>query len=175
MTHLQALLTLAITWAVSVVWDIIARWIQNGTTHRTATGWILRFVVPLLAVILIAGVIDAQTNNATLTVTWTAPGDLKPNGARVQCSRYEIRLDTLPIDTLNCTAANLWPDSLTPTPRLPDSAETFTFTGLLSERTYYVEIRAQDAAQNWALCSNIARKSTPDVWLPDQIKNLIFK
>lgn len=176
MTHSEAFLTLLITWAVSVVWDIVARTIQGASRHKAATAWVLRIIVPLLAIILTAGVIDAQTPNATLTVTWTAPPDIKPNGDSVQCVQYEIRIDTLPIDSLNCTAGNnVLPDSLTPLPKAPGQPESFTFTGLQSERWYYVEIRARDAAGNWALCSNIARKSTPDVRLPERIRDLLFR
>lgn len=176
MTHVEAFWTLLITWAAAVVWDIIARTVQGASTHKTGVGLVLRIIVPMLAIILTAGLIQAQTPNAILTVAWTAPPDIKPNGDSVQCVQYEIRIDTLPIDSLNCTTGNnILPDSLTPRPKAPGQQETFTFTGLLSERTYYVEIRARDAAGNWATCSNIARKSTPDVRLPERIRDLLFR
>jgi flagellar hook capping protein FlgD len=104
----------------------------------------------LLALLAAPG---AQAGPATVSVTlrWRAPGD---DGMVGRARAYLLRYSTLPITEANFNSAT--PIGGVPAPGLPGSTETFTVTGLIGNRVYYLAIKTLDDAGNWSALSNVA-------------------
>lgn len=83
------------------------------------------------------------------TIVWTAPADT---------FAYQIRYATTPIQTIDDFMAATSVPSQVPLPG--GQLESVRITGLTSETTYYVAIRARDAAGNLSGLSNVASGTT---------------
>jgi len=94
----------------------------------------------------------------TLMAQWTAPGD---NGDEGTATAYIIKLSTTPITTTNWSTLSAWPNP--PTPQTAGCTESFVFTGLEGQTTYYLAIRAEDENGNLAALSNVAQATTSQV------------
>jgi hypothetical protein len=77
---------------------------------------------------------------ATITLTWTAPGD---DGDEGRASSYRLKHSGSPIDGSNFASATAV--ASVPPPAPAGTIERFTVTGLDSTLTYYFAIRAGDA------------------------------
>lgn len=108
------------------------------------------------------------TDNAAV-ITWKAPGDDGPYGI---ASEYDIRYSTNPINEQDWGSADMVQDE--PRPQVANSDETYTFTGLLPGRQYYLGVKTRDEANNWSGLSNIlvVTMALTDVISPDDIVDL---
>ena len=131
-----------------------------------------KFALSML-VILVGMILHGCAAAQSLTLTWTAPGDPKPNGSLARCVAYRIALDTTAIDSANCLPKNLLAVPLIP--KMPGQPETLQVIDLRSETWYWLLVEARDSAGNWAACSNIVQKRTPDLALPKKIADLLVK
>ena len=96
----------------------------------------------------------ARTNvtDSQMLLTWTAPADL-PYGIGVVA--YDLRWSNAPITDLNFASAT--PVANEPVPGSPGAYQKYTLGSLSSGATYYVAVRAQDAAGNWSTVSNVVQ------------------
>lgn len=136
-------------------------------------GKLLVYVVGILGILgLIYFAIVAQVARAaSVPLTWTAPGDPKPDGSlqRVTCYRINYSADSVKVentpdlcDSLPCNFA----------PAAPGEVESYIATGLPGDMVLFFNVRAYDAAGNVAASSNIRRKTTPDGTAPLRIFDL---
>ena len=100
---------------------------------------------------------SSPTRNS-ITLTWTAPGDDDDVGT---ASKYDIRYSTSTITDANWDSATQCEGE--PTPKVAESSETFTVTGLSSGTTYYFAIKTADEVPLWSPLSNIASGTTESV------------
>ncbi|MFN8587663.1 MAG: hypothetical protein U0704_07645 [Candidatus Eisenbacteria bacterium] len=91
-----------------------------------------------------------NVSDSQMLLTWTAPADL-PTGTGA--AAYDLRWSNLPITDLNFGSATALASE--PQPGAPGSYQSFAFGGLTSGATYYIAVRAQDAAGNWSTVSNV--------------------
>jgi hypothetical protein len=102
----------------------------------------------VVVVLLVAASTDAHS--ASLTVTWSAPGN---DGLTGQAAEYDLRYSTLPITALNFLAADRVPGLGSPQPA--GGTEVVRFTSLQPGTIYFFALRTRDAAQNWSPISNV--------------------
>ena len=132
----------------------------------------MRHIVALLIALALATVAEAQT--ASITLTWTAPGD---DGNVGKATIYALRYSTAPpaADTLS------WWNAATPATGLPAPAtagmtQTVTLApiGGFAAGSYYFAIRAFDEMDNASPISNIALRSVAvvDATPPGRITDL---
>ncbi len=104
------------------------------------------------------GDLSAQAASATsASLSWRAPGD---DGLSGQASRYDVRLATVPIDTMS-----VW-DQATPLEGVPAPGprgitEDLVVNGLTPGAEVFFCIRTADVAGNWSDLSNTASVRTP--------------
>src|SRR3989339_414710 len=124
-----------------------------------------------------AAINNLSTSNPTttsVTLQWTSVGD---DGTTGTAQTYDIRQQTYTITAGNW--ANATQCNGEPTPKINNSNESFTVTGLTNNTTYYFGIKVGDEVQNWSALSNIATGKTqvivvPDTTAPSAITNLTF-
>lgn len=146
----------------------------------------LWFVLALAAVLVVFLGISwiSGASGASVTLTWTAPRDLKFEGDTVSDSTrtvaaYDLRFDTAAIDSLSWPRATVVNMSSFK-PGAPGHAETFTVTGLQFSRRYFFALKSRDAvldstgapAYNWSPISNNAIKFTLDRVSPLRVFDL---
>jgi hypothetical protein len=115
----------------------------------------------------IADLTVTGTTGTSMSVRWTAPGD---NGTTGTARTYDIRYSTSAINTSNWGSATQTTGE--PAPAVAGTQQTFTITGLNSGRTYYVAMRATDAAGNVSGISNIPSGTTLDTVAPAPVRDL---
>jgi ligand-binding sensor domain-containing protein len=108
-------------------------------------------VAPSAIIDLAAG----DPTGASITLTWTAPGD---DGGVAKAREYDIRYSTTPITSSSFESATAVPDPLEPT--VGGEEQSFTVTGLSSNTTYYFAIRTADEVPNWSELSNVVSART---------------
>jgi hypothetical protein len=96
--------------------------------------------------------------SATVTLTWTAPGD---DGNTGTASAYVIRYATATIGDANWGSASQC--SGEPAPQAAGNSQTFTVTGLSPDTTYYFAMKTADEVPNWSGLSNIPSRKTEAV------------
>ena len=89
------------------------------------------------------------SNNSTISIRWTAPGD---DGALGTADHYEIRYATFQISELNWNLAQVF--SNPPTPQTAGTIQTCNVTGLNDATIYYFAIKAYDDNNNTGFASN---------------------
>ena len=136
-------------------------------TKKKGGGWFLWFLVIIIIVLLVAVVIETRSEPPTVTVTWTAPGD---DGHVGTAAEYDIRFHADSTTLVNWTDAVQVNDE--PAPDSAGTPQTYTFTGLQSDSTYYVALRTRDEASNWSGLSNILRFVVPDKQPPADVTDL---
>ena len=86
---------------------------------------------------------------ASITLTWTAPGDDSDKGT---ASQYDVRYATVPI------TVETWESALQaegePSPRAAGGTETFTVRGLAPDVEYFFVVTVADEMLNWSGHSN---------------------
>ncbi len=98
----------------------------------------------------IANLAVGEVTSTTVTLTWTASGD---DGTGGTATAYDLRYSTAPITAENFISAT--PVSTVGAPKIGDSAEIFTITGLATGTKHYFAIKVRDEANNWSTISNI--------------------
>lgn len=109
-----------------------------------------------------------SSNNATLLVSWTAPGD---DGDQGTAKSYELRYSTTPIYASNfaqATAVNPQP-----IPKVAKTTQQHTISGLLAGQRYYVALRSEDDRGNASALSNVLVATTPDEIKPQRVDDLL--
>lgn len=117
-----------------------------------------------------ATIADLSITSATgtsLALRWTAPGN---NGTTGTAASYDIRYSTSPITTANWGSATQ--STGEPAPAVAGTVQTFTVTGLTGSQTYYVAMKATDAAGNVSGLSNVPSGTTLDVIPPAAVRDL---
>ncbi len=118
------------------------------------------FAGALGAALLGAALAPAVAAAATVTLTWTAPGD---DGMVGQASSYELRFAETPVvaDT-----AGWWTSATSvgpmPAPLPPGTRESFVVSGLAPGSIYYFVVRTSDEVPNVSGFSDVAVKQAPD-------------
>ena len=134
-------------------------------TFRRAGSYASR--AALLGILMAVWALPVQALAASITLTWTAPGDDGDVGTAAQ---YDLRYSTAPI-----TPAN-WNDATSvagePAPSVAGSTESYTVTGLQSNTTYYFAIKTADEVSIWSDLSNVASVTTGDETAPAAIADL---
>ncbi|MEK7216166.1 MAG: fibronectin type III domain-containing protein, partial [Chloroflexota bacterium] len=113
----------------------------------------------------------AAVFGGSMTLNWTATGDDGDSGT---ASAYDLRLAIYPI--LSTTSFNA-ATKITglPTPLPAGNAESFILSGLQSDSTYYVCIRAVDETGNIGPLSLSISANTLDITPPARISNLALQ
>lgn len=127
-------------------------------------------VFVLMVIVLIAFYYMAAAP-LSVTVTWTAPFDLKPDGRGVRCAEYDLRHSpdsaTLFSDWHICTRIDLL------APLDSGMAEVVIVHNLHEETPYYFAIKSKDSAGNWSDISNIAYVYCEDATRPMPVIDLM--
>lgn len=111
--------------------------------------------------------VEVATNDPTVTLHWTAPGD---DGDQGQASRYELRYYHIPLTLLNWTqTTELFPR---PTPEAAGNQQTYT--AAVPPGTWYFGIRTADEVPNWSGISNVVsiEYTNPDMTAPSRVSDL---
>jgi hypothetical protein len=118
-----------------------------------------RRLVVLLTLVTLTGVpagrVLAQPATASVTLTWTAPGD---DGNTGTATRYEIRASTSLIDAGNFASASLV--SSPPAPLPAGTTQNMLVNGLQPGTPYWLAIRSVDDRGNWSAISNVVNFTT---------------
>lgn len=117
----------------------------------------------------VANLAFAQVLDVRAVLSWTAPGD---NGTSGTATTYDLRWSLAPITAGNFAAAT--PVPIQPVPAPGGTPQTYALEGLTRSTTYYVAIRARDAAGNWSAVSNVASATTAanDAVAPATVQDL---
>lgn len=106
----------------------------------------------------------------SVTITWTAPFDPKPDGSGSQCAEYDLRQSgdstSLMYDWNACARIDILP------PLDSGMAEVVIVHNLLEETHYYFAIKSKDSAGNWSEISNIAHTYVDDATRPVAVIDL---
>ena len=113
------------------------------------------------------------TTEASVTLTWTAPGD---DGAHGKCRTYDLRRSGALITEQNYAAAT--PVDGEGAPQSAGSRESLTVAGLQAGTAYHFALRAADEAGHWSSVSNdvvgvTSGGAPPDVTPPAAVTNLL--
>ncbi|MDO8498665.1 MAG: fibronectin type III domain-containing protein [bacterium] len=87
-----------------------------------------------------------------VSLSWSAPAD------NVGVTSYDIRYNTATITEANWASATQANGE--PTPSAPGTLQSFTVTGLTSNKTYYFAIKSSDAVANISAISNVPSRKT---------------
>lgn len=112
-------------------------------------------IAMLLGMTLLFAVTANAQSTASVTLTWTAPGD---DGNVGTATQYDLRYSTSAITAANFASATRWMSA--PVPLAAGTVQTSLITGLALNTTYYFAIKTADDAGNWAGISNVASKLT---------------
>jgi large repetitive protein len=109
-----------------------------------------RILVIAVTVALTGAAWVTASRAASMTLTWTAPGEDSLVG---RAARYDLRSSTQMITSEGFGLA----DSALgmPVPATPGTIQSYTFDSLESGTTYYFAIKTADQAGNWAVMSNV--------------------
>jgi hypothetical protein len=110
----------------------------------------------LAAVHLVHFASPAPSSAASVTLTWTAPGD---DGETGRAAAYDLRYSGQMITAdnfLQAIAATGLPD-----PGLPGTSQSCVLDGLEVGMTYYIAIKTVDQAGNWSAMSNVIARVPP--------------
>lgn len=105
-----------------------------------------------------SAITDLSASNPTansINLTWTSPGDDANTGKAWQ---YDVRYSTSTITETNWGTATKVLGL--PAPRLPNTMESFTVSGLNPFTTYYFAMKTADEVPNWSTLSNVASAKT---------------
>jgi hypothetical protein len=114
------------------------------------TAWQMIAALALMA----APALALSPSSTPFTIEWTAPGDNGPTG---RAALYDLRYSALPI-----TAANFAQGAKItglPTPGAAGTTESFLVSGLADSASFYMALKAADAAGNWSAVSNVVTRS----------------
>jgi hypothetical protein len=114
----------------------------------------------------------AQTQTASVTLLWTAPGD---DGMTGRASRYDLRVSASPIsgaDTLSWWNAATVVDMSGRVPAPAGAADSVVVSNLTVGAQYYAVLRAGDEVPNWSGFSNVALIDLLDSIPPSPVTNL---
>jgi hypothetical protein len=92
-----------------------------------------------------------EASAASLTLTWTAPGDDSTLGS---ATMYDLRYSTSPISDANFSQATRV--TTTPPPAPAGTKQSVLISGLTTGVTYYFVIKSADERGNWSKLSNNA-------------------
>jgi hypothetical protein len=106
----------------------------------------------------VTDLVVVQASNDYALLSWTAPGD---NGSTGTVAAYDLRYSTQPINAANFATATQVPTA--PAILAAGSAQSYGMTGLAASTTYYVALKARDAANNWSAVSNVPMVTTTAV------------
>jgi hypothetical protein len=116
------------------------------------------FVVAATCAMTISFLIPGSAAQAaSVTVSWTAPGD---DGMIGQASAYDIRILTTEISDANWDQAQTVPNEPAPSPAGTSQSMTITVP---TTGTWYVAMKTRDEAFNWSRLSNVVSFTTTDV------------
>jgi hypothetical protein len=115
----------------------------------------------------IVSLVVSNPTGTSLRLTWTAPGDDSTSGTAAQ---YDIRYSLSPITDANWASATQATGE--PAPAIAGTQQTFTVTGLQSNRTYYFAMKTADEVPNWSGLSNVPSGTTLDNTPPSAISDL---
>jgi len=116
-----------------------------------------------------AAEIQAASGTATITLTWTAPGDDGQNGTAAQ---YDLRYRTSSITENNYATSTQVAGE--PAPAASGTTQTCVVTGLNYGTTYYFALKTSDERGNWSPISNIAIR-TPSAAVGVADENVVLK
>jgi len=114
--------------------------------------------------------IQAASGTASITLTWTAPGDDGQNGTAAQ---YDLRYLTSSISEVNfalCTQVNN-----EPVPASAGTSQSITVGGLNYGTTYYFALKTSDERGNWSSISNVAIRTASGVPTGIGDNNVVLK
>ena len=116
--------------------------------------------------------ITGGTEQGSLNLTWTAPGDDDITGT---AANYLVRFSSNPIVTEGDWNSATVVSAGVPTPQIAGSPEQMTITDLTPGATYYVVVRAEDEVQNLGGLPGtpVSGIATPDTTAPAQIDDLL--
>jgi len=130
--------------------DEVGNWssISNVTSATT-------LLTDVIAPSAISDLTVGTVTDATVALSWTAPGDDASVG---QATAYDLRYATSTINSGTWDAATRATGE--PTPSSAGASETFTVTGLSENTTYYFAIKTSDEVPNTSDLSNVASTTT---------------
>jgi hypothetical protein len=108
-----------------------------------------------LATLLVIATAAARAQSASVTLSWTAPGD---DGTTGTAAQYEVRVSTSPIDAGNFASATLVANP--PAPLAAGTAQAMLVGGLLPSTPYWIAVRTADERGNWSPISNVVSFTT---------------
>ncbi|ALP53607.1 hypothetical protein Tel_10955 [Candidatus Tenderia electrophaga] len=103
----------------------------------------------------ISGLVAGSPGEASVLLSWTAPGDDDNTGT---AASYDVRYSTSAINDGNWASATQATGE--PAPQIAGSSEYFTVTGLNSSTTYYFAIKTSDEVPNTSALSNVHSATT---------------
>jgi len=116
----------------------------------------------------VANLTTGSATSASLTLSWTAPGD---DGGTGTASLYDIRYATSAITAGNWASATQITGE--PAPQAAGSNQSMVVGGLNSSTTYYFALMTADEVPNWSALSNVASGTTlSESTAPSAIANL---
>lgn len=115
----------------------------------------LVMLVALAALSGVAAPFAFAQGAASVTLSWTAPGD---DGASGTAAQYEVRISTAPLDAANFAAATLVANP--PAPLASGTAQSMFVTGLQPLTSYWIAVRTADERGNWSPISNVVAFTT---------------
>jgi len=105
----------------------------------------------LAAALFINAAMAGGTYSASVTISWTSPGD---DGNIGTATAYDLRYAPFQISESNWTSATVVQD--VPLPLPAGNLQGVTIDDLVEDRPYYFAIRAVDEVGNWSDVSNNA-------------------
>ncbi len=112
--------------------------------------WVLLFLI-------VSTICTDNISGASVTLSWTAPGD---DGNVGTAAQYEIRFSTEPLTAESWDKAGVIKN--VPRPKPAGTRQFCMIAGLEADITYYFAIKAADERPNWSDLSNIAVKIAHD-------------
>lgn len=119
-------------------------------------------VMSIVVLSLAARTSGAASATASVTLSWTAPGD---DGMVGRAQAYSLRYSLAPITESNFNSATAVAGLPAPAP--PGSTESFTVGGLVPNTVYYFAIKTRDEAFNWSPLSNVLFLAIPTTGVGD--------
>ncbi len=117
-----------------------------------------------------SAVTDLATSNptgASITLSWTAPGD---DGSSGTAASYDIRYSTSTITEGNWSSATQVTGE--PSPAAGGTSDGMTVSGLTGNTTYYFAMKTSDEVPNVSSLSNVANATTADNVAPAAVTDL---
>ena len=118
----------------------------------------------------ISTLVVTATGSASVSLSWTAPGDDNSSGT---ATSYDLRYSTSNITSGNFGSATVATGE--PTPSVAGSSESLTVSGLSLGMTYYFALKTADEVPNTSAISNVVNTTTSvsaDTDAPSAVSNL---